>query len=399
MKFSHIADSHLGGWRQPELQVLNMQSFRRAVDISIEEKVDFMLFTGDLFDTSFPPIEILKDTFSEFRKIKEAGIKAYIIAGSHDFSVSGKTFLDVLEKSGFCEICKFEENENGEIILMPSINASCYIYGYPGKKSGLEIQSLKKLIIKEPYQDHFRILMLHTTVSEVVNDIPIDSISLNELPKADYYALGHIHVDFETQIEGHPAIYGGPTFPNNFKEFEELKFGKFYIIDVGGFTKIIQKKIILKEVELIEIELDDALKGTKTIISELEKKDLKDKIVLLKVFGNLKQGKISDIKFQEIEDYLKKLGVYSFLKNTSRLDIERQEMQIQLSSPEKEKIEEILIKNYEKENPSNFNNLIFPLIEALNLEKQEDEKTSNFEERLFSDLNKILNLNIIQNGK
>ena len=117
-RFAHMSDIHLGGWRQPELQELNTEYFRNAIDSCIEEEVEFILFTGDLFDSAFPPIETLKDTFSEFKKIKEAGIKSYIIAGSHDFSVSGKTFLDVLEKAGFCEICKYDENEQ-EVVLKP----------------------------------------------------------------------------------------------------------------------------------------------------------------------------------------------------------------------------------------------------------------------------------------
>ena len=101
MRFAHIADCHLGGWRQPELQALNLASFKKAIEISIQGNVNFILFTGDLFDSAYPPIEVLKETFSEFRKLKEAKIKCYIIAGSHDYSVSGKTFLDVLEKAGF----------------------------------------------------------------------------------------------------------------------------------------------------------------------------------------------------------------------------------------------------------------------------------------------------------
>jgi len=114
MKFAHLADCHLGGWRQPELQELNLQSFKIAIDTCINEKTDFVLFSGDLFDSAFPPIEILKETFSGFRKLKDAGIKCYIIAGSHDYSVSGKTFLDVLEKAGFCEICGYEEKKENK---------------------------------------------------------------------------------------------------------------------------------------------------------------------------------------------------------------------------------------------------------------------------------------------
>ncbi len=394
MKFSHIADSHLGGWRQPELQVLNLESFRKAIDTSIEEGVEFILFTGDLFDSAFPSIEILKETFNEFRKLKEAGIKSYVIAGSHDYSVSGKTFLEVLEKAGFCEICKYEEDkETDKIILKPSIYKSYYIYGYPGKKSGFEVPDLKKIYINEPYSNYFRILMLHTTITEVAGNLPIESISLQELPKADYYALGHIHIDFEKEINGKPAIYGGPTFPNNFKELEELKYGSFYIINVEGYTKITKKEIRLKEVELVEVEIDSSLKGTEKILKELEKRDLKDKIVLLKVFGTI-DGKISDIKFQEIQDYLERVGIYSFLKNISKLEVEQKDLEIQVQSGEMDKVEDVLIEKYEKENPSSLNEFIFPLIEALSIEKQEGETSSIFESRLFGELNKILNLEL-----
>ena len=394
VKFAHIADSHLGGWRQPELQALNTESFRKAVEMCIQEKVEFILFTGDLFDSSFPPIEILKDTFTEFRKLKEEGIKCYVIAGSHDYSVSGKTFLDVLEKAGFCEICKYEEQE-GKIILTPITHKSFYIYGYPGKKSGMELKDLKRIQIKEPYASYFRILMLHTTLKESVEGIPIESIEMKELPKADYYALGHIHIKFEREHEGKPVIYGGPTFPNNFKELEELKYGSFYIIDVEGFTKISRKEIKLKEIESIELEITDALKGNEIILEELQRRDLKDKIVLLKVYGDLKQGKTSDIKFSEIEEYLGKAGVYSFLKNISKLEPEKQKMTLDIPYAEMEKVEEVLIKRYEKENPSNFNELIFPLIEGLSLEKQEGEKQAIFESRLYQELTKTLGVELM----
>ena len=100
MRFAHFSDCHLGSWRYPELQELNFQSFRKAVDTSIKEKVEFVLIAGDIFDSAYPPIEILKESFSEFRRLKEAGIPCFIIAGSHDYSASGKSFLDVLEKGG-----------------------------------------------------------------------------------------------------------------------------------------------------------------------------------------------------------------------------------------------------------------------------------------------------------
>ena len=111
---------------------------------------------------------------------------------------------------------------------------------------------------------------------------------------------------------------------------------------------------------------------------------------MLRINGKLKKGKTSDIKFQEIQDYLDKQQVYSFLKNTAKLEVEEKEFQSQLQASEMEKVEEVLIEKYEKENPSDFNKIIFELMEALNLEKQEGEKNTIFEQRLLLGLSKLL---------
>ena len=53
----------LGGWKQQPMQDLNFESFKDAVNICINSKLDFVLFAGDLFDSAYPPIEILKRNF------------------------------------------------------------------------------------------------------------------------------------------------------------------------------------------------------------------------------------------------------------------------------------------------------------------------------------------------
>src|SRR3989344_9470732 len=130
MKFSHLADCHLGSWRQEELQKLNLESFKKAIEISIQEKVEFVLITGDLFDSAYPPIEILETAFEQLKKLKENKISCYLIAGSHDYSASGKTFLSVLEKAGFCKNLYAPEEIKGEIFLNPIIHKNIALYGY-----------------------------------------------------------------------------------------------------------------------------------------------------------------------------------------------------------------------------------------------------------------------------
>ena len=56
VKFAHLADVHLGGWKQEPMQKLNFQSFVKAIDKIIIENPDFALFSGDLFDSAYPSI-------------------------------------------------------------------------------------------------------------------------------------------------------------------------------------------------------------------------------------------------------------------------------------------------------------------------------------------------------
>jgi DNA repair protein SbcD/Mre11 len=383
VRFAHIADVHLGGWKQKPLQDLNFESFQKAVNICIKSKLDFILIAGDLFDSAYPQIEILKKTFAEFRKIKDADIPCFIIAGSHDYSVSGKTFLEVLENAGFCKnIANWEEVDNS-IILNPFIYQGIAMYGYPGRRSGLEIQDLRRIKLNDS-PGMFKILMLHTTLDKAKGTLPIDAIEADLLPKADYYALGHLHIDFQYQN----FVYPGPVFPNNFQELEDLQKGSFYIVDTELENPLQKIELHLKSVESFEFEITNALTATERIISELNKRDIEDKIVLLRLKGELKDSKNSDIKFSQIEDFAKRKGAYFVLRNTHGLKTKEPEFEAEIEN--KDNLEEEIINSYSEQNPSRFNDSILQLISSLSIEKQEGETTENFSNRILEESKKIL---------
>lgn len=379
MKFAHIGDCHLGGWSEPEMQELNLRSLQYALLKCIKEKVDFLLVTGDLFDSAYPPIDILKETFREFRKLKEAGIPVYLIAGSHDYSVSGKTFLEVLEKSGFCKNVSLFEEREGKIMLLPTILGNIAIYGYSGKKSGLEVQEIEKIKLQDA-PGLFKILMLHTSIKDAIGNLPIKSVNEKTLPKVDYLALSHLHINYNKENR----VYSGPLFPNTLSELEELKNGFFYIYDNGRARK---EEIRLKSVSVFSFEIKNALSATEEIIKKIETEQLKDKVVIVKVSGVLEQGKSTDIDFIKIEDILKKKGAYAFLKSSTKLH--SQEGELKVENVDTEALEQQMIKNFEAKNPSKFNSFIPSYLKVLQIEKEEDEKSSVFENRLLSELNKI----------
>ncbi|MCW8966200.1 MAG: DNA repair exonuclease [Candidatus Pacearchaeota archaeon] len=383
VKFAHISDVHLGGWKQQPMQDLNFESFKKTIDICVNSKLDFILFAGDIFDSAYPSIEILKETFAQFKRLKEARIPVFIIAGSHDYSVSGKTFLDVLEKAGFCKnVTQIEEKDN-KIILSPVVYGNVAIYGYPGRKSGLEIDDLRRVKLNEA-PGMFKIFMLHTTIDKAKGGLPIDAIETHRLPYADYYALGHLHIDFKHEN----FIYPGPIFPNNFAELEDLEHGSFYLVDTESNNNLEKIKIKLKDLVKLDIKITNAHQGTSKIINELENFNLEDKIILLRVRGEIEQGKNSDIKFTKIEEYAKDKGAYFLLKNTHDLRAKDNHMNFKIRN--NENIEEETINAYIEENPSKFDSSILFLMNSLSLEKQEGEKSEIFNNRVIEEARRIL---------
>jgi len=381
MKFAHMGDCHLGGWRQPELLELNLQSFQLAISKCIAEKVEFVLLTGDFFDNPYPPIDTIKDAFGELKRLKEAKIPVFYITGSHDYSASGKTFLDVLEKAGFCiNVMNYEERDDS-IILFPTIHQNVAIYGYPGKKSSMEVQDIERVKLQDS-PGLFKILMLHTALRDAIGTLPIEAVDHSALPKVDYLALSHLHINYSK--EG--RVYSGPIFPNNISELEELESGSFYIFD-NGLVKRIDLK--LKEVKVFSIEIKDALSATDQILSLLEKESLKDKITILKFFGTIEKGKTSDIDFAKIESFVKSKGAYSILRTTSRLSILEPEI---MDVTDSSNIEEQIVKTFVDKNPGKFNHLINSLLKSLQIEKMDDEKSSVFAERVISESEKILGI-------
>jgi DNA repair exonuclease SbcCD nuclease subunit len=226
--------------------------------------------------------------------------------------------------------------------------------------------------------------MLHTTIDKAKGGLPIDAIETDLLPDADYYALGHLHIDFQHD----KFVYPGPVFPNNFAELEDLNHGSFYLVDTEATNTLEKIYLKIKDVIQFDIRIVNAQEGTSKIIQELEKYNLEDKVILLRVRGELEIGKNSDIKFAQIEEYAKNKGAYFVLKNTHDLKTKENELEIEIN--EKEDVEGETIKIYSEQNPSDFNKEIVELMNVLAVEKQEGEKSEIFNSRVIEGAKRIL---------
>ena len=292
-------------------------------------------------------------------------------------------FISFFVRETFCKNVEDFEEKDEKLILNPTIHEGVAIYGYPGKTSGLEINDLRRIQFNES-PGMFKIFMLHTTIDKAKGSLPIDAYETILAPHADYYAMGHLHIDFQYEN----FVYPGPIFPNNFQELEDLKYGSFYIVDTDLPNPLKKIELKIKDVVPISVTVTNALLATQQIISEIEKRDIEDKIVLLRIKGVLESGKNSDIKFSKIEEEIQRRKAYFLLRNTHELKTKEVEVEIEIE--ESENIEEETIKIYSEQNDSNFNKTISNLMNALSTEKQEGETTESFTGRLMDESKKIL---------
>jgi DNA repair exonuclease SbcCD nuclease subunit len=398
MKFSHLADCHIGSWRDPSLANLSTIAFEKAIDKSIEEKVDFIIIAGDLFNTALPSIDKLKLATSKLKQLLDKDIPVYLIAGSHDFSPSGKTMLDVLENAGLViNVAKGEEiNNKLKLKFTTDKKTGTKITGMLGKKGGLE-KSYYENLLKEELESELgtKIFLFHSLLTELKPKSleKADSQPLSLLPKNfTYYAGGHPHFIYSEKHEDYGTIsYPGPLFPNNFKELEELKHGGFYIVE-DNVPEWVPVK--LYDVESISIECDHKVPEDieKEIKDKIKEKEFKDKIVTLRLAGTLESGKPSDIDFKNIFSLLKEKGAYTILKNSSALTSKEFE-DIKVDTSNTEEIEETLIaEQIAKDDLEDKDaiELTKKLLNLLDTDKKEGEKEHDFQKRLKQEIDNIL---------
>ncbi len=393
MKFAHLADCHIGGWKEAKLKELGLKSFELAIDSSIKERVGFILISGDLFDTALPSIDLVKDVARILYKVKEFDIPIYIIPGSHDFSPSGKTMLDVYEEAGLVEnVCKLNEGKLKFITDRTGIK----ITGMVGKKGGLEIEDYKTLD-KFPIEKEigFKIFMFHSLLDELkpAGLTMIEGLPMDLLPRNfNYYAGGHPHLVYGKNHNSYGYIaYPGPMFPNNFVELEELKYGGLYINEVTSGV-LTPRHYKLKIVDTLTYVIDATNKKPEDVQREILEtvKDFDGKIVTIRVAGVLSSGKPSEIDFKKINEELK--DAYIVLRNTSKLESKEFEM-MDIKIEDVSKVEETMIKEAVKTNNLVFSEeLIFKLMNALDKDKLEGERTADFEIRVLKEALDVLNI-------
>jgi DNA repair exonuclease SbcCD nuclease subunit len=198
LRFVHLSDSHLG-YRQYGLKQ-RQKDWSRAtqeiVDYAVKEEVDFVLHSGDLFNSNLVDHTTLIDAIKILNPLKQAEIPFFVIDGNHDRRKGSQsdTANNVLE---YLELVDYlgPDGDNLENAIRQIGDTNIIGLGYHGIYLRSKIENFFKQMPDAP-----NIILLHAAVEHHVAEGHPD-ISLSELemlrPKAAYLALGHAHNNFQ----------------------------------------------------------------------------------------------------------------------------------------------------------------------------------------------------------
>lgn len=381
VKFSHIADCHLGAFgRNPTLKEYNLQAFERTIEISIDEEVDFIIIAGDLFHNPHPDMDIVDRAVKSLMKARKEGIRIYSVYGSHDFNLSNASLIDVLESADvFKKVVHYLEDEGGLKVIEDPTGVK--ITGLSGRKNRMDADYYKTVDIPNPDGDS--IFVFHTPIAEMK---PADiheekTVPLSLLPEGyDYYAGGHIHKRI-THMEEKRVVYPGPTFGSSYTDLEKEIDRGFYIID--------DWELEYKPIEVCTIHREDIVADGLTAeevegdLIEKSGKDLVDDVVLLKIKGELSQGMPEDVDFTRIRKRYESNGASTVYLNRRGLEGKTGE-KLKIRDEEDEELEERVLNEYHV--PEDLN-LRFgeDLLRVLKSEQKDGETNQSYEDRIWTE--------------
>ena len=277
MKFAHLADTHLG-YRQYglfEREKDFYEVFDKVIDKIIEEKVDFVIHSGDLFETARPsPMALL--TFQKgLLKLKGAGIPMYAIAGNHDVVMRKGSIPPhvIFKKLGLKVI---------STINPTYMHGDIFIAGlpyYPASHGKALKSKLAELSEKATHHEK-SILVLHQGIDKY---FPMNfELEIGEIPdNFDYYALGHIHKYVNDAYGKGRMVYPGSGEIWKTSELPDYrKNGKgFVVVDFDGSKPVVKRVTVDIPREFIErkIEYDNLESGIASIketIKDFDKKPI-----------------------------------------------------------------------------------------------------------------------------
>lgn len=321
MKFAHISDCHLGSNKEPLLKNLELEAFQYALEECIKRKVDFILITGDLFHSNIPDLGVVNSAVKKMKEVVLQNIPIYVIYGSHDYSPNETSIVDILSSAGlFTKVVRGEiRNEKLTLQFFTDPKTGVKIVGISARRLGLE-KKYFEMLDREALEKEsgFKIFAFHSGITELKPKSlsPMESIPLSYFPKGfNYYAGGHIHQHIKQRFEGYGLVaYPGTIFAGYPRDMEDSARGEkrgFLIVSFGSDIENVEF-VEIPGPEYVLFDYDATGKNSARVNEELTKKcgelSAENKIVLIRVSGEMSGGNTADIDFTKLRNILTQKG-------------------------------------------------------------------------------------------
>ncbi|HJN19432.1 MAG TPA: exonuclease SbcCD subunit D [Candidatus Nitrosopelagicus sp.] len=372
MLFSHISDTHLGlqQYSLEEREQDIYDSFNQAIDISIKDHVDFVIFAGDLFHTPNPSGAAILQMANALKRLKENSIESFFILGEHDISRMRATPVPYVYHN--LEFSKYVGRGK------PVYHKDVMIAGFDKIRKN-EISTFEEKFseidtLAKQHSGH-KILVLHQGITEI-NQFA-GELNSSDLPKNfTYYAMGHLHDKFVKQFEqlGGPLAYPGSTEMTTSEGIKETEKG-FFEVDISSqesnpnWIKLDTRPQFSTKIEAKN--LDASISEILEKISTFDKKPLVEiKIIGKDIERDVVQTKISQIIPQTLHCSWKMLqnedASSVLLNRPARID---------------EELFKLAVNALKSEKLANFAvNDLLPLLSTNQLEQATQLVIENFEE-------------------
>jgi DNA repair exonuclease SbcCD nuclease subunit len=297
MMFSHISDTHLGlqqyGLEEREQDIYD--SFNQAIDISIKDHVDFVIFAGDIFHTPNPSGAAILQMANALKRLKQNSIESFFILGEHDISRIRATPIPYVYHN--LEFSKYIGHGK------PVYYKNVMLVGFDKiRKNEISIfeEKLKELDNIAKQHDGHKILVLHQGITEI-NQFA-GELNASDLPENfTYYAMGHLHDKLIKEFEqlGGPLAYPGSTEMTTSEGIKETEKG-FLEVDISSNeAKPSWVKIDTRPQFSTKVDFEEFDNSMTEIIKKIGTFDKKP-VIEIKIHGKTTERDIVEAKISQI---------------------------------------------------------------------------------------------------
>lgn len=195
MRFLHAADLHIDsplrglnrfeGAPVARLRGATRQALIRLVDLAIDEKVDFVLIAGDLYDRDWQDFHTGLFVREQMVRLGRAGVKVFIVQGNHD--AQGV----ISRQLPWPDNVKVFSSRSAETVRLDDLRVAIHGHSFPDREVPEDLVPGYPMAVP----GYLNIGLLHTSLTGAEGHDTYAPTSLDTLRSKgyDYWALGHVH--------------------------------------------------------------------------------------------------------------------------------------------------------------------------------------------------------------